>query len=206
MKTSENINELATALAKAQSKIEAAPKDSANPFFKSHYADLSSVWGACRGPLTENGLAIVQTADSAEGTVDITTRLLHSSGQWIEGTLRLAPTKNDPQGFGSAITYGRRYGLAAIVGIVADEDDDGNAASAPGKKPDQKTKPAAKPEPAKELAPEQSEFNAWVKPILDAGTFKADYVREVVKQNNGDYAAARKEIEGTMALNQGAKA
>lgn len=128
MQTSDQINELAAALAKAQSKITGALKDSANPFFKSKYADLASCWDAARDHLTSNGLSVIQTASATDGAVCITTMLAHSSGQWVRDTLALQPVKSDPQGIGSCITYGRRYGFAAIAGI-AQVDDDGNAAS-----------------------------------------------------------------------------
>lgn len=125
---SEQINELAAALAKAQGAIKGAAKDTANPFFKSKYADLASVWDACRTQLTANGLSVIQTMDDSQGGVTVVTTLAHSSGQWIRGRLTMKPVKDDPQGIGSAITYARRYALAAMVG-VAPEDDDGNAAS-----------------------------------------------------------------------------
>lgn len=125
---SEEINELAGALAKAQGKITGALKDSANPFFKSKYADLASVWDACRSALSENGLAVVQQTEADESGVMVITTLAHSSGQWMRSSLRLQPKDASPQGIGSAITYGRRYALAAAVG-VAQVDDDGNAAS-----------------------------------------------------------------------------
>lgn len=125
---SEQIGELAAALAIAQGKITGALKDSANPFFKSKYADLASVWDACRAALSENGLAVMQLTESDESGVFVTTTLAHSSGQWISSRLHLTPKDGTPQGMGSAITYGRRYALAAMVG-VAQVDDDGNAAS-----------------------------------------------------------------------------
>lgn len=133
MNKSETIGALAKALSKVQSELRPAAKDSANPFFKSKYADLNSVWDSCRELLTENGLSVVQTNQIATDGVIVETILLHSSGQYIGGELFLPLAKSDPQGVGSAITYGRRYGLAAIVGIVADEDDDGNATSKPPK-------------------------------------------------------------------------
>ena len=131
MNQSEQINELSKALSVAQSQMSFARKDSKNPFFKSSYADLSSVWDACREPLTKNGLAVIQTfdADHDGGEVIVVTTLTHSSGQWISSRLKMPLVKKDPQGLGSAITYGRRYSLAAIVGVIADEDDDGNAAT-----------------------------------------------------------------------------
>jgi len=128
MTHSEQINELAAALAKAQGQIEGAKKDSINPHFKNRYADLSSVWDACREALTTNGLSVVQSAENCEAGYGVTTMLLHTSGQWMRGTLYLKPTKDDPQGAGSALTYARRYALSAMIGI-APEDDDANAAS-----------------------------------------------------------------------------
>ncbi len=132
---SDSIGKLAAALSKAQGAMEGAVKDSANPFFKSKYADLAAVWDACRQPLSANELAVVQIVDDAEvnARIVVETILMHSSGEWISGRIAMKPVKDDPQGIGSCITYARRYGLQAIVGI-APEDDDGNAAS--GRKSD----------------------------------------------------------------------
>lgn len=125
---SEQINELATALAKAQTEIKPALKDSDNPFFKSKYADLAAVQAACMPYLTKNGLSVVQQVNYVNNETILETTLMHSSGQWIKAIAPVKPTKNDPQGLGSALTYMRRYSLAALVG-VSQEDDDGNAAS-----------------------------------------------------------------------------
>jgi len=127
---SENLNELFTALSKAQGKIQPACKDKANPFFKSKYADLSSVWDACRDSLSENGLSIVQIPQTQPEGISLISILGHSSGQWIKSEIVIPLTKNDPQTVGSAITYYRRYSLSALVG-VAPEDDDGEKAQAP---------------------------------------------------------------------------
>lgn len=125
---SESIAKLAAALSKAQGQIEAVKKGAENPFFKSKYADLSSVWAAIREALASNGLAVVQEPGTAEaGRVKIATILLHESGEYIRSEMTLPVTKPDAQGYGSAITYGRRYALQSIIGI-APEDDDGNAA------------------------------------------------------------------------------
>lgn len=133
---SEGIAKLSDALAKAQAEVTGAAKDSENPHFKSKYADLASIWDACRVALSKNGLAVVQLAESDGDKATVVTLLTHSSGEWIKGRITLKPVKADAQGIGSALTYGRRYGLAAMVG-VAPEDDDGNAASReqPGKAP-----------------------------------------------------------------------
>jgi len=137
MPQSAEIKDLAKALAAAQSSLNAAKKDATNPHFRNQYATLQSVWDAAREVLAPNGLSIVQTFEATDGhRLDLTTTLLHTSGQWIAGTISMTPSKADPQGAGSAATYARRYSLAAILGIVADEDDDGEAASRP---------PAAKP-------------------------------------------------------------
>lgn len=141
MNQSEQLNELAAALSKAQGQIEGAKKDSANPFFKSKYADLASVWEACRKPLTDNGLSIIQCPEESENGIAIETMLLHSSGQWKSSRYSMPVSKVDAQAVGSAITYGRRYALAAMVG-VAPEEDDGNE-SAKGK-PEEKAKPTEK--------------------------------------------------------------
>lgn len=132
---SEQINELAGALCEAQKQIGFAEKTSNNPFFKSRYADLASVWNACREPLTNNGLCVTQLPNglSADGGVRLTTKLLHKSGQWISSEIivnasRKAGVAATPHELGSAISYARRYSLAAIVGVIQ-ADDDGNAAS-----------------------------------------------------------------------------
>lgn len=138
MHRSDSINELAAALAKAQAKIKFASKESLNPHFRSKYADLSAVWDACREALSENGIAVTQVPTlGAEGGLYLTTTLMHASGQWISGEWPIRPVQDTPQGLGSATTYARRYSLAAMVGVApADEDDDGNAASAPNGKPE----------------------------------------------------------------------
>ena len=131
MLKSEQINELAAALAKAQGQIEGAKKSSSNPFFKSKYADLAECWKTCREALTANGISVIQMPEeiNENGRLNITTMLAHSSGQYISSTLTMTVTKLDPQAIGSAITYGRRYALAAMVGL-AQEDDDGEKAMA----------------------------------------------------------------------------
>jgi len=176
---SEQINELVKALVEVQRTMAPVIKGKSNPFFKSKYADLANIWDALREPLADNGLAVMQTADVAEpgftqteetkgernstqqmvvrtktGAVTIVTTLAHTSGQWIRGSLCLPLAKADPQGVGSAITYGRRYTLAAMLG-VAPEDDDGEAAVGRGKAPAKhETPPPAPtpPEPPKQVA------------------------------------------------------
>lgn len=128
MNKSEDIALLAAALVKAQPMIEGAAKDTVNPFFKSKYADLASVWDACSEALQANNLAVSQLVDEINGHPALTTMLIHESGQWISGQYPLIVVKPDPQSFGSAISYARRYGLSALLGVLAD-DDDGEAAT-----------------------------------------------------------------------------
>jgi len=123
MNKSDSISKLAQALCEAQKTELFALTDKANPFFKSRYADLSSVWSAIRKPLTDNGLSVVQTMDISDSGVIIETTLLHISGEYISGRLQMTPEKQTPQGVGSAITYARRYALAAIIGISPEDDD-----------------------------------------------------------------------------------
>jgi len=125
---SENLNELAVALAKAQGEIVPAEKDGMNPHFKSKYATLDSVWAACRQPLSKNGLSILQTISMDGENMILTTTLLHSSGQWVKSIMPVATGKMTPQAIGSALSYFKRYTLASMVGVVAGDDDDGNSA------------------------------------------------------------------------------
>lgn len=148
MERSEKLDELAAALAKAQGAMQGATMDRANPFFKSKYATLNSIWDAIRKPLADNGLAVVQTPDQLDGDVILRTLLVHGSGQWIASDLRMHPAKADPQGIGSALSYARRYALAAMVGATSDEDDDGNGATEP-----QPARKAQSVQPAQSQAP-----------------------------------------------------
>ena len=123
MKSSELINELAAALCKAQGQMGGAVKDSSNPFFKSSYADLTSVIKAIKQPFADNGLSYTQFPVSNDIGVGVSTRLMHNSGQWLEMEYTLPTVKKDPQASGSAITYARRYALQSIAGIPTADDD-----------------------------------------------------------------------------------
>jgi hypothetical protein len=140
MLQSESIANLAKSLSIVQGKLTYAKKDSKNPFFKSNYADLESVWDACRDLLASNGLSVAQfpgTYSDLDKSMSLTTMLMHESGEWISQEMSVPVSKVDAQGAGSAITYMRRYALAAVIGVVQ-ADDDGNAASQP--------KPVSKPQ------------------------------------------------------------
>lgn len=133
--TSTETASLSKALASAQGELQDATKSSFNPGFKSKYADLAEVLQTVRPVLSKHGLAVIQgLSTTAEGSVQITTRLTHESGQYIEDMLTVPVPKKDAQGIGNASTYGRRYALAAIVGIAQD-DDDGNSVAVPKAKP-----------------------------------------------------------------------
>ena len=131
---SEQTNEIFTALSKAQRQMANATKDKLNPHYKSRYADLTAYLDAAREPLTANNLALTQTM-RAEGTqMFLITRLCHSSGQWVASEMPVIASKLDPQGIGSALSYYRRYCLAAICGMGAD-DDDAETAQQPYRQP-----------------------------------------------------------------------
>lgn len=166
MNQSEQINELASALIKVQANLKPVPKDSENPFFHSHYADLTSIWETIRKPLTDNGLCVVQTnSGNTCESITVDTMLLHTSGQWIKGSLTLKASKIkmskqnpsqveseiiDPQSMGSALTYARRYALAAIVGVCPEDDD---AEGAMDRKEAPKTNGKVYPTPRIDSAP-----------------------------------------------------
>ncbi len=120
---SPEIDKLAEALAKAQSEMEGAKKESTNPFFKSNYADLHAVIKSAFPHLSKHGLSVSQGNEVIVGAICVTTTLMHSSGQWLRSKVKLPLSKKDAQGVGAAITYGRRYGLSAIVGIAQYDDD-----------------------------------------------------------------------------------
>lgn len=123
MKSSESIAKLATALCKAQQQMGGAVKDSKNPFFKSSYADLGAVVKAIKEPFADNGLSYVQFPLATENRVGIVTRLMHTSGEWLEQKFCTPATKMDAQACGSILTYYRRYSLAAVAGIPQVDDD-----------------------------------------------------------------------------------
>lgn len=196
---SPTISEIATALAAAQGEIDNAPKNEKNPYFKASYADLASVWSVVRQPLSKHGIAVIQLPEvtykseaalkriqsrSSDGerivvealvVLNLTTRLIHKSGEWIENTVSTMVPGADPQTIGSAITYMRRYALMSMTGVAPQgEDDDGNRAAgyseqrppqepmrppqstqkpaAPAQKPAQAAKPGPKPAAAQKPA------------------------------------------------------
>jgi hypothetical protein len=147
MKQSESIDKIIPAFIAFQSDMPSVPKDGNNPHFKSKYATLGAITEATRPHLAKHGLGFMQWMANREGFQLIVTRIMHTSGQWMEDEgYILNPTKNDPQGMGSAVTYARRYTLGASLGIITEDDDDGNRASEPA--PAKKLPPVPKAEPA----------------------------------------------------------
>lgn len=146
---SDQLNELFTALAKAQGEIEFAAADKTNPFFKSKYADMASLMRVAREPLSKNGLSIIQRVlTNTANQMYLLTRLCHASGQWIEGKMLINPPKNDVQSIGSYMTYLKRYNWSATVGVTVGEedkenDDDGEAAMPRNQKKEDQAKVVA---------------------------------------------------------------
>jgi hypothetical protein len=206
MKRTDTVGELAAALAKANLEIRNAELDRVNPHFKNRYATLGSILNAVRVPLAKHGIATVQTVSMQEGMVTVTTSLIHSSGQCIEDTAMFPlPDKATVQQMGSAITYLRRYALAAICGIVGDEDDDGENDRTQRTEPRRETfkpqeargsapvaeRPAPKqvaPAPRQEsVAAAEGEWIEVVPKFIDegvAGKNQSPYVK--IKDSNGD--------------------
>lgn len=129
MNKSENIIELSKAMVKFQGRIKTIKATEENPHFRHKYAGLGSIWDEIRAPLSECGLAIIQSPEVDGTTITVVTTLVHESGQYIENSLKMVAADTRPQSVGSCITYGRRYSLASILGLSSEEDDDGNAAS-----------------------------------------------------------------------------
>jgi len=130
MKHSESLASLAPALVKAQGEMRAITKDSINPHFKARYVSLDALTEAVRPILTKHGISLIQGGGEIAGSaVPIETMLLHTSGEWIATTFYMPLEKATAQGAGSAISYGRRYGLSSLLALTTDEDDDGTAAT-----------------------------------------------------------------------------
>lgn len=180
MTHSEQINEIAAALAKAQAQIKGAVKDAANPFFKSKYADLASVWDACRSALTAQGIAVVQSIGAVDNKVRVSTMLVHASGQWFADDLLMLPKEDTPQAVGSCATYGRRYALAAFAG-VAPEDDDAEAAQGRGTVAKATEKPVAAP---------PAGFTDWLTDMEAAADQGTDVLQAAWKASKAEYRNA----------------
>jgi len=150
MNASPTITAIAPALVAAVGELAPVSKDATNPAFRNKYATLDSMMEQVRPVLARHGLAVLQSVTHPETDagrvvgIAVETRVLHTSGEWIAGLVTLPVEKSTAQGTGSAISYGRRYGLSALLGLTA-EDDDGQAASAPKLAPARAARPAAAP-------------------------------------------------------------
>lgn len=172
---SEQINELATALAKAQGQMRAASKDAKNPHLNNTYATLSSIIEAAKEPLSANGLAFSQILSQGDNGLVLETLLMHSSGQWLQSEVLVIAQAgnrgvNEVQQLGSSLTYYKRYALTAILGIsISDEDDDGNSAGQlvkrqPTKREVQTAEPDSRP-----VQPQPKQEQAATKPANGNG-------------------------------------
>lgn len=183
MRTSDAINEIATALAKAQGEMKNASLNKVNPHFKSKYADLAEIRDTVTPALSKHGIAVVQGTEATDGALMVVTRLVHTSGQWFESQFPIAVDK--PQTMGSAYTYAKRYSLAAICNIAADEDDDANAAN------EGKTPPAPKAAPSYDRNPiVKAEYERLTKGIREAAEFGTVTDLRVYWTNNAKTIAA----------------
>lgn len=196
---SAEIKDLVAALAKAQGVMKPAIYNRINPHFKSRYADFASCMDACRGPLSDNGLAPIQYCETIEGKLNLVTMLAHTSGQWMKSEFPLISAKMDSQGIGSAMTYAKRYSLCGMIGIVADEegDDDGESAIGRGRQEEplrQPPRPATTPKPAQKILPAQvasikeldckldkeckAKIYAWL-----STSYKIDKIEDIIVEN-----------------------
>jgi hypothetical protein len=167
MTKSDNINELISALVKAQADFKTAKKDSKNPFFKSNYADFESVVTATRDSLLKNSLCVIQTTSYVGDLAVLHTTLFHSSGQFITGEYPISAPIMDAQKMGSAMTYAKRYAYSAIVGAVTSDDDDGEKAQDRGIKYKQEVKQESKPPATAQQAIESLRKTVSEKPKED---------------------------------------
>lgn len=147
--TSETLGDIAKALLVFQSKVATIKRDGENPHFKSKFATLDNIIEGIKTPLAEAKLAYTQFP---AGENMLVTVLMHENGEWMQSTVKMLPVKSDPQGQGSAITYMRRYSLAAMLGLATEVDDDGNAASGTTKPGNVSKAPEAKIDPLFEKA------------------------------------------------------
>lgn len=163
MKTSENITDLAAALAKAQSEMKNAHYNKVNPGYKSRYADLASVRDAVIPALSKHGLSVIHLTSIGEGCIIVHTRLMHATGQWIESDFPIISDFNKPQAIGSAYSYARRYSLSAICNIASEEDDDGNEAQDHGARLPEM--PSVNGRPGASKAASRNDYEACIKEI-----------------------------------------
>lgn len=201
MRTSESITNIAKALAIAQGEIPSIFKSGKNPHFKSKYAKLEDAVETAKPILQKYGLSVIQIPQSTtEGKWVLTTRILHTSGEWIEGDHPIICMKNDPQGFGSALTYARRYSFMAINGL-ADTDDDAEEAMNRGElvKPAEQKQPSEPKKETKQKPQNPFKNDGPVPPIgqfvCTGGKYKGLEIQQVDPNELADYVGHLKKIE-----------
>jgi len=177
MEKSESIKQLSAALSKLQGELIDAPKSSENPFFKSKYADLSEVLKVIRPLLCKHGLSVIQSPSLLDSNVVVETMLAHSSGEYVSSSLTVPVGKKDAQAVGSAITYGRRYSLSAIMGITQ-ADDDGNAAVA--KEEPKSIKNASKKPLPDTITGERSEIMRELWDMFSKKDIKTPHIKQII--------------------------
>jgi hypothetical protein len=191
MKTSENIDELAPALHDAQEDVEASIKRDATASggkFSYDYTTLDTLIEHVKGPLNDNGLMFTQSNESIDGTPHLVTTIIHESGQWIKSETAMCVPENDPQEFGSAMTYARRYGLSAILGIASEQDDDGATASR--SRSQSKSKSNGQPKASKD-EPISDKQKGFIKGLCDdkvhpdEGLFDAEAIEDFILDKAG---------------------
>lgn len=194
MKHSESLAKFAPAFVAAQAEIENAHKNATNPHFRSKYADLTEIIDAIRPTLAKHGLGIIQIPGFEDGVLTMDNMILHTSGEWISGVSGSPIAKQDPQGVGSAITYMRRYSLAAMCGITQ-EDDDGNAASRNGTEPEARSETKVAQKKIEKIATRQE------RETLER--YVAEFVGlDLSKEDNKKIATAAKLAEDATALSE----
>lgn len=171
MQRSENIQNLSKSLAAFQAEVKNPANTAINPHFKSKYAPLNEILNEVRPILAKYGLSVMQSPSADGDKVSVVTLLMHESGEWLESCpLALKADKPTAQGAGSAITYGRRYSLSAVLGISSEDDDDGNNAE-PKKQKAEAPKAPDKPKPAPKAPPKDAPIN-WPAFWAEVGKLK----------------------------------
>jgi hypothetical protein len=192
-RSSEQTDKIDAAVAKAQARIRAAGKNAINPHFKSRFADLASIVDACRAPLAESGVAVIQAASSEGKAITVTTRLA-CSGQYYESDLTVDAAQAGPQALGSAVSYLKRYGLAAMAGVATGDDDDGESAEGRGD-------PGPGPDPQRPRQASTPSADALQKPMIPQGVVdlwvRAGEKWPSDKDREREFGAARLRVFGS---------
>jgi hypothetical protein len=196
MNKSESIAEIATALAKAQAEISNASKNARNPHFKSVYADLAEILNTVRPVFSLHEIAVIQAPQYENGSVSVETMLIHKSGEWVSSSVSAPVSKQDAQGVGSAITYCRRYGLAAMAGIAQEDDDANGAVGGPNTRKAAPARPALAPYPTESFS---DNFEKW-QTLVESGKKSA---RDIVAMLESKAVLSNDQREQIMALGTG---